>query len=95
MKRRLSVSYQLELRKNLPTFHSSNFTLMTTGAFSRNVSKLFSELKLLHQPNHCVYLVGNFFQIAEHRAHAHTVKAYNTEDDQTIILVSLQHCSAV
>ena len=39
MKRRLSVT-NLSSENNLPM-------LMTTGAFSRNVGKLFSELKLV------------------------------------------------
>ena len=32
---------------SLPPHHSSPVTLITTGAFSRNVGKLFSELKLV------------------------------------------------
>ena len=49
MKRRLSVT-NLSSENNLPTFElnaSVVFPLMTTGAFSRNVGKLFSELKLV------------------------------------------------
>ena len=44
MKRRLSVT-TLSLGNNLPTFWLN--ALMTTGAFSRNAGKLFSELKLV------------------------------------------------
>ena len=48
MKRKV-ICYQLELRKYLVDISTAcaNFTLMTIGAFSRNVGKLFSELKLV------------------------------------------------
>ena len=50
--RRLSVT-NLSSENNLPTFSTEcssrhqTFALMTTGPFSRNVGKLFSELKLV------------------------------------------------
>ena len=46
-KRRLFVT-NFSSENNLPMFRlNAPFTLMTTGAFSRNVRKLFSKLKLV------------------------------------------------
>ena len=49
LKRKI-ICYQFELGNNLVTFRlmfqSSSFTLMTTGTFSQNVSKLFSQAQV-------------------------------------------------
>ena len=45
-KRRLPVA-NLSSENNLPTFDGMLQSLMTTGAFSQNIDKVFSELKLV------------------------------------------------
>ena len=59
MKRWLSVA-NLSLENNLPMFllNASVVTLMMTGAFSRNVGKLFSELKLVR--DNFIYAEANW-----------------------------------
>ena len=65
MKRRLSVT-NLSSENNLPMFRlnaavvtRASFALMMTGAFSRNASKLFSDLKLVTDNLLFVYAGAN------------------------------------
>ena len=62
MKRRLSGT-NLSSENNLLTFSLNapvvTFALMTTGAFSRNVSKLLSELKLVPDNLLFIYAEAN------------------------------------
>ena len=50
------IWYQLELGNYLADI--STFALMTTGAFSRNVGKIFSELKLVPDNLFFIYSVN-------------------------------------
>ena len=63
MKRRLSVT-NLSLENNLQTFRLNapvviRAKVMTTGAFSRNEGKLFSELKLVADNLLFIYAEAN------------------------------------
>ena len=81
MKRRLSVS-NLSSENNLATFRlNATFALMITGAFSQNIGKLFSELKLV--PDNLLYtmVMTQSSHVYTHDLHECMCSKMSSQDD--------------